>query len=174
MRAQSWLNEASARVAQSKPPQPVDDKRAITLRRLLLAYPMRRRSARVLRGAFYFFLGFVAIQVGAAMGSALGRPDTIGIPDYFSGGVIYGDLITVFVLMVIAMGCRMWSLRVEESEPTTQTRSRLTSQCVVAVPIQPARGQDRAHRLLLLDSFHNRGRDRNRPGRLRRPAPDSR
>src|SRR5829696_41689 len=65
MRAQSWLNEASARIDESKAPQPVDDKRAITLRRLLLAYPMRRRSARVLRGAFYFFLGFVAIRVGA-------------------------------------------------------------------------------------------------------------
>ena len=53
------------------------------------------------------------------MGSALGRPDTLGIPDYFSGGVIYGDLITVFVFTVIAMGCRMWSLRIEESPATT-------------------------------------------------------
>jgi hypothetical protein len=125
-RAQIWLNEASARVAESKPPPPGDDKPAITLRRLLLAYPMRRRSARLLRGAFYFFLGFVVLQVGAAMGSALGRPDTLGIPDYFSGGAIYSDLITVFVAMVIAMACRFWSLRVEESEPTAQSRSRLT------------------------------------------------
>jgi hypothetical protein len=124
-RAQGWLNEASARVAESKPPPPGDDKPAITLRRLLLTYPMQRRSARILRGAFYFVLGFVVLQVGAAMGSALGRPDTLGIPDYFSGGVIYSDLITVFVAMVIAMACRFWSLRVEESDPTAQTRSRL-------------------------------------------------
>jgi hypothetical protein len=124
-RAQAWLDEASARVAESKPPPPGDDKPAITLRRLLVAYPMRRRSARVLRGAFYFFLGFVGLQVGAAMGSALGRPDTLGIPDYFSGGAIYIDLIVVFVTMIFAMAFRFWSLRVEESEPTAQSRSRL-------------------------------------------------
>jgi hypothetical protein len=125
-RAQAWLNEASARVAESKPPPPGDDKPAITVRRLLIAYPMQRRSARILRGAFYFFLGFVVLQVGAAMGSALGRPDTLGIPDYFSSGVIYTDLIAVFVVTVIAMACRFWSLRVEESEPTAQSRHRLT------------------------------------------------
>jgi hypothetical protein len=124
VRAQAWLNQASARVAESKPPSPDDDKPAITLRRLLLAYPMQRRSARILRGVFYFFLGFVVAQVGAAMGSALGRPDTLGIPDYFSGGVIYLDLVTVCALTMIAMACRFWSLRLEEAESTAQTRRR--------------------------------------------------
>src|SRR4051812_15754513 len=125
-RAQAWLNEASARVAESKPPPAGDDKPAITVRRLLIAYPMQRRSARILRGAFYFFLGFVVLQVGAAMGSALGRPDTLGIPDYFASGVIYTDLITIFVVTVISMACRFWSLRIEQSEPTAQSRRRLT------------------------------------------------
>src|SRR4029079_307822 len=45
-RAQHWLDEAAALVADPAPP-PVDDKPAITLRRLLLAFPMQRRAARV-------------------------------------------------------------------------------------------------------------------------------
>jgi hypothetical protein len=124
-RAQAWLDEASALVAESKPP-PVDEKPAITLRRLLLAYPMQRRAARILRALFYCCLGLVAFQVSGAMASALGRPDTLGIPDYFSGGFIYGDLIAVAVMTVIAMALRFWSLRVEKSQPTEQPRSRLT------------------------------------------------
>jgi hypothetical protein len=51
-RAAAWLEEASALVAASKPP-PIDERPAITLRRLLLLYPLQRRAARVLRGAFY-------------------------------------------------------------------------------------------------------------------------
>ena len=123
-RAQAWLDEASALVAESKPP-PVDEKPAITLRRLLLAFPMTRRSARVLRGVFYFCLGLVVFQVSSAMGSALGRPDTLGVPNYFSGGLIYEDLIALCVVTVVAMAFRFSALHVENSEPTAQYR-RLT------------------------------------------------
>jgi hypothetical protein len=124
-RAQAWLDEASALVAESKPPE-VDEKSAITFRRLLLAYPMQRRAARILRALFYCCLGLAVFQVSGAMTSALGRLDTLGIPNYFSGGFIYGDLIAVAVLMVVAMALRFWSLRVENLEPTEQPRSRLT------------------------------------------------
>jgi hypothetical protein len=124
-RAQAWLDEASTLVAESKPP-PVDETPAITLRRLFLVYPMQRRAARILRALFYCSLGIVAFQVSGAMASALGRPDTLGIPDYFSGGFIYGDLIAVAVVTVIAMALRFWSLRVENSQPMEQPRSRLT------------------------------------------------
>ena len=123
-RAQAWLDEASVLVAESHPP-PVDEKPAITLRRLLLAFPMQRRAARVLRGAFYFCLGLVVFQVSSATGSALGRSDTLGVPNYFSEGFIYGDLIAVCVLMVVAMAFRFSALHVEKSEPTAQNR-RLT------------------------------------------------
>lgn len=115
-RAQAWLDEASALVVESKPP-PVDEKPAITFRRLLLAYPMERRGARILRALFYCCLGIVAFQVSGAMVSAMGRPDTLGIPDYFSGGLIYGDLMAVAAVTVIAMALRFWSLRVEKSQP---------------------------------------------------------
>lgn len=56
-RAQAWLDEAAGLLAESKPPPGSEEKRSITARRLLLAYPMHRRGARVLRGFYYFFLG---------------------------------------------------------------------------------------------------------------------
>ena len=67
---------------------------------------MQRRAARILRGFFYFFLGLVVLQVSSALGAAFGRPDTLGIPNYFSGGLIYADLIAICVMTVIAMAFR--------------------------------------------------------------------
>lgn len=122
--AQGWLDEASALVAKSEPP-PVDEQPTITLRRLLLAYPMHRRSARILRAIYWVCLGIVLQNVGTALGSAFGRPDTLGIPNYFSGGFIYGDLVAVFVMMLLAMAFRFASLHVEKSEPTAHRRLTL-------------------------------------------------
>lgn len=126
VRAHAWLDEAAALVAETKPPRPGDDKPAITVRRLLLAFPMEHRGARILRGFFYFFLGVVVLQVGSVLASAFGREDTVGIPNYFSGGFVYGDLLVVFVLTVIAMVLRFWSLRVEESPVTDQSQGGMT------------------------------------------------
>jgi hypothetical protein len=86
---------------------------------------MQRRAARVLRGAFYFCLGVVVLQVSGAMGAPLGQPDTIGIPNYFSEGLIYGDLIAICVMTVLAMTFRFSALHIEKSEPAAQNR-RLT------------------------------------------------
>ena len=62
-RAQAWLDEAAELLAESKPPPQAEEKRSVTARRLLLAYPMHRRGARILRGFYYFFLGVVVLQV---------------------------------------------------------------------------------------------------------------
>ena len=97
-RAQAWLDEAAELLAESKPPPQAEEKRSVTARRLLLAYPMHRRGARILRGFYYFFLGVVVLQVGGALGSAFGRTDTLGIPNYFSSGLIYTDLIGILPL----------------------------------------------------------------------------
>ncbi|GFG54651.1 hypothetical protein CQY20_14505 [Mycolicibacterium agri] len=123
--AQAWLDEASDLVKASTPPPRSEQKRSVTVRRLLLAYPMQRRGARVLRGFYYFALGMVLLQVASALGSAFGRADTIGIPNYFSGGMIYADLLGIFVYTLIAMGFRYLALRVEESQPV-ETQRRLT------------------------------------------------
>lgn len=125
-RAQAWLEEASDLVAETKPPPPSEETRSITARRLLLAYPMHRRSARVLRGFYYFFLGVVVFQVSGALGAAFGRTDTIGVPNYFSGGLIYADLLGIVLYTLIAMGFRFWSLRAEESQSVDSPRRRMT------------------------------------------------
>jgi hypothetical protein len=126
-RAQAWLQEASDLIAETKPPPPDEEEgRTITVRRLLLAYPMQHRSARVLRGFYYFFLGVVIFQVSGALGAAFGRTDTIGVPNYFSGGLIYADLLGIFIYTVIAMGFRLWSLRAEESRSADSARNRMT------------------------------------------------
>jgi hypothetical protein len=123
--ARAWLEEASALVAETKPSPSTEKTRSITASRLLLAYPMHRRGARVLRGFYYFFLGVVVLQVSGAMGSAFGRTDTLGVPNYFSGGLIYADLIGIVIYTVIAMGFRFWSLRAEESQASAP-RDRIT------------------------------------------------
>lgn len=125
-RAQAWLDEASDLVDEWKPPPPSDGERSITVRRLLLAYPMRRRDARILRGFYYFFLGVTIFQVSGALGSAFGRTDTLGVPNYFSGGLIYADLFGIFLWTLVAMGFRFWSLRVEESHTADEPEHRVT------------------------------------------------
>ncbi len=124
-RAQAWLAEAAEFVTESKPIPLSEEVRTVTVRRLLLAHPMHRRGARVLRGFYYFFLGVVVLQVSGAMGAAFGRTDTLGVPNYFSGGFIYADLIGIVLYTLIAMGFRFWSLRAEESQASS-TRDRMT------------------------------------------------
>jgi hypothetical protein len=125
-RSRAWLEEASELVAETKPPPRSEEKRSVTARRLLLAYPMHRRGARVLRGFYYFFLGMVIFQVSGALASIFGRADTLGVPNYFSGGLIYADLAGIFMYTLIAMGFRFWSLRVEKSHTADEPQPRMT------------------------------------------------
>ncbi len=124
-RAQAWLEEATVLVAETTPPVD-DEKAAVSLRRLLLVFPMRRRAARILRGFYYFFLGVAAIQIAGALDSALGRPDTLGIPNYFSQGLIFVDLAAIFAWMVVAMAFRFSALHMEKSEPAAGMQRRMT------------------------------------------------
>lgn len=120
--AQAWLDEAAELLSESTPPPSAEVTKSVTARRLLLAYPMHRRGARVLRGLYYFFLGVVVLQFSGALGAAFGRTDTLGVPNYFSGGLIYTDLLVIFLYTLVAMGFRFWSLRVEESRVTAAPR----------------------------------------------------
>lgn len=44
------------------------------------------------------------------------------MPNYFSGGLIYTDLLVIFLYTLVAMGFRFWSLRVEESRVAAAPR----------------------------------------------------
>ncbi|HKV20570.1 MAG TPA: hypothetical protein VJR50_16165 [Mycobacterium sp.] len=124
--AQTWLDEASELVDEWKPTPRSEEKQSITARRLLLAYPMHRRGARVLRAFYYFFLGVVIFQVSGAMASAFGREDTLGVPNYFSGGLIYTDLLGIIMWTLVAMGFRFWALRAEEAHTADEPQRRMT------------------------------------------------
>jgi hypothetical protein len=87
---------------------------------------MQRRSARVLRGFYYFALGLLMFQISGALGSALGREDTIGVPNYFSSGLIYADLLGIVLYTLIAMGFRFWALRAEETQSHDTSERRMT------------------------------------------------
>ncbi|HKP42243.1 hypothetical protein [Mycobacterium sp.] len=117
-RAVAWLDEASARVEESNPP-PVDQRPAVTLRRLLLLYPFQSRAARVLRGAYYVFLGLVPMLVGFLILDILNP--VAGVPEYFTA-----DLLIVAALVLLAIGLRLWAQRVETARPKGQKGRRLT------------------------------------------------
>ena len=138
--AQAWLEEATALVAESSRHR-LSDKPAITLRRLLLAFPMQRHAARVLRAFFYFCLGLVVFQVSSTLCSAFGRPDTLGIPNYFSEGLIYGDLIAICVLTVVAMAFRFSSMYVEKSGSRPESGPADAAARVTVYRFQTACGQ---------------------------------
>ena len=74
LRAQTWLAEASQRVAATPLPEPSLDQPGVW-RRLLLAYPLRTRAARAVRVTFYLVLGWTPIVLGAGA-SNLGMSQT--------------------------------------------------------------------------------------------------
>ena len=114
-RAAAWLEEASALVAASTPP-PIEGRPAITLRRLLLVYPLQRPAARVLRGAFYVCLGFVPLMVGSVINAIL-EPH---------GQYLPADIVILIALVLLAMGFRLWAQWVEKARPEGQNRRRVT------------------------------------------------
>jgi hypothetical protein len=63
IRAAGWLEEAAARVVEYDA-TPIEEKRPITLRRLLVFYPLQGRAAIVIRGVFHFSLAFLVFGLG--------------------------------------------------------------------------------------------------------------
>jgi hypothetical protein len=67
---QDWLEEASARVIGSELPT-ARQRSPITLRRLLLFYPLQGRIANLIRGCFYVSLGVLISFVGFTISDVL-------------------------------------------------------------------------------------------------------
>ena len=110
-RAQAWLDEASAQVAESKHP-PVE-KPTITLRRLLLAYPMQSPP----RGSFgassiSFWVMCRCLWAGSAICAAWVGPTPLASPTTFRTNF---SATPVFIAgaMVVAIALRFWALRVK-------------------------------------------------------------
>ena len=86
---------------------------------------MQSRAARVLRGFFYFVLGYVSLFVGSAICQALGRPDDLGVSHYLHD-YFFENVIVTAVLMGIAVALRFWAVRAEKLRPPTEKRNRMT------------------------------------------------
>lgn len=115
-RATAWLEEASALVAESKPPL-VEEKMS-TVRRALLAHPLKGWAANVVRGAFYLCLGLMLIWAGAFTDDALDRKHL--------GEVLVSDIVIASILAVLALSLRVLVGLVERSRPDGQKRGRRT------------------------------------------------
>jgi hypothetical protein len=76
IRAANWLEEAAARVAEHNA-TPIEENRPITLRRLLVFYPLQGRAAILLRGVFHGSLALLAFAVGNTITDAFLFPQDL-------------------------------------------------------------------------------------------------
>jgi hypothetical protein len=108
-RAMSWLEEASVRVVGAEV-QPAEQRRPVTLRRLLLFYPIYGRTANIIRGIFYAFLGLLIWNVGSAISDALGSQRS----NYAA------DLVGLIVIAPVTLGLRFWAAYAQNPHTKTQ------------------------------------------------------
>jgi hypothetical protein len=108
-RAVAWLEEASALVAETKPLS-IAEAPPITLRRLLLLYPLQSRTANVMRGAFYVCLCVLPVLLGRIITNLL----TTDSPTEY----LYGDVALISATAVLALGLRFLSAFVENENRT--------------------------------------------------------
>ena len=116
-RAVVWLEEASVRVAESKPP-PVDEKPPITLRRLLLLYPLQSRAATVIRGASYICLAFLPSMAATNIHDALNPAAATK--------VAYQDAMWILVMAALALSLRFLAGRVDKLRPEVGRQRRVS------------------------------------------------
>jgi hypothetical protein len=82
-------------------------------RRLLLAYPFRRWTARLVRVAFYLDLIALGALALTTLAAVLG--DRTGPADLPIMDVIGGEIIASVVLGLTALGLRLWAVVIEET-----------------------------------------------------------
>lgn len=116
-RAAAWLEEASARVRAATPP-PIGERPPVTLRRLLLFYPLQGRAANIIRGAFYVCVGLVIAATGNAISTAF---DPKIRSEY-----LFGNSTLVIAMAAVALGLRFWAVAAEARRPRAEKRQRIT------------------------------------------------
>ena len=110
---QDWLEEASARFIGSEL-LTARQRSPITLRRLLLFYPLQGRIANIIRGWFYVSLGFLISFVGFTIS------DVLETHQYLAD-----DFIGLIVSAILTLAFRFWAVSAQKSESgTRRTRPR--------------------------------------------------
>lgn len=113
-RAVGWLEEASALVVKSNK-VPIEEKPPITIRRLLLFYPLKGRAANVLRGVFYVCLAFMVFGLGNTITDALLYPEYVRDD---AGVLIVGALLSLGLRFMVAIA--------EDRRPDREEARRVT------------------------------------------------
>lgn len=104
---QDWLEEASARVIGSELPT-ARQRSPITLRRLLLFYPLQGRIANLIRGCFYVSLGVLISFVGFTISDVLE-----------SHQYLADDFINLIVFAILTLALRFWAVSAQNPESET-------------------------------------------------------
>jgi hypothetical protein len=93
--ADDWLEEASKRVIGSKPPA-ARQRSPVTLRRLLLLYPLQGWAANIIRGFFYVSLAVLILGVGQAISDTLEPSSQHYLPGDIAGLIFVAILTLIF------------------------------------------------------------------------------
>lgn len=109
MQATRWLEEASGLVAAAKPLP--TERPGITLRRLLLAYPLHSRAARFFRAMFYIAVCLVPLGLGLLMQGLLDRSANPGA----AGGEVSAGIIMLIIVCLLSVGFRALAARAEDT-----------------------------------------------------------
>lgn len=116
--AESWLEEATSLVSEAAlhPPRRPEPNRSVT-RRILLAYPFQRWTARLLRVAYYLLLAFAAL-------SAFGALAMTGSPDIKFGGAVSMTIGVLIFYGLLALGIRAWAVSIENRAAKRRTSAQ--------------------------------------------------
>ena len=93
--ADDWLEKASTRVIGSEPPA-TRQRSPVTLRRLLLIYPLRGWAANIIRGLFYVSLAILIVGMGNTISDALEADLHHYLPGDFAGLIFIAILTLIF------------------------------------------------------------------------------
>jgi hypothetical protein len=100
--AQSWLDEASARVTAAGRACS-DEEPHVSASRLLLLYRMRHRSAKAIRIGFYASMGVMGIVTTGVLGDAQ------------DGNPIVWDVLYLILAGVLALLLRFWAVSADSA-----------------------------------------------------------
>ncbi|MBP1819314.1 hypothetical protein J3E61_002877 [Mycobacterium sp. OAE908] len=107
--AEAWLQQATSLIAPATPVPDVPDTYASVTRRLLLAYPLRRRTAKALRVLYYALLVFMVLVV-------LGSLFEASLPDFGVAEALALGVNSIIIYGLAALGVRALAASVENRD----------------------------------------------------------
>jgi hypothetical protein len=104
--AEAWLEQATSLISEATRAPGGRESETSVARRLLLAYPLRRRTAKVLRVLYYALLVFMVFGV-------LGSFFEVSLPDFTFGEAVALGANNVIIYGLAALGVRALAVSIE-------------------------------------------------------------